>query len=73
MNWMLIVIDSEGVIEHVATDDLDSILHEQGPIFYSVAGEDPDITKLVIEDLSRRGARYSEFVGGTVVLASVEA
>lgn len=71
--WMLIVIDGgDGQITNVATDDLDSILHPEGPIHSGITGEDPDMTARIIEDLSRVGARYAEFVGGTVVLAPVE-
>jgi hypothetical protein len=74
MNWMLIVIDSaEGEISHIATDDLDSILHPEGPVLHGVTEGDPEMAAQIIADLSRVGARYAEFIGGTVVLAMVEA
>lgn len=70
--WMLIVIDSDGSIEHIMTDDLDAILHPEQAAIWQIAGDDDDIARGILEDLSRVGARYCEFIGGTVVLAAVE-
>jgi hypothetical protein len=73
MNWMLIVIDgAEGEIEHISTGDLDSILHPEGPVLHGITQGDPEMAERIITDLSRVGARYAEFIGGTVVLASVD-
>lgn len=72
VQWMLIVIDSDGDIEHVTTDDLDSLLHPESNGLNQITGGDPEMAAGIIQDLSRVGARYCEFIGGTVVLAAVE-
>jgi hypothetical protein len=70
--WMLITIDRyEGDITHVATDDLDAILHPEGPVKH-LCHDDVDMTTNVLADLSRVGARFAEYAGGTIVLADVE-
>jgi hypothetical protein len=70
--WMLILIDPEGEITHVTTDDLDAILMPESNGMNEITGGDPEMAEHMIADLSRVGARYAEFIGGTVVLAAVE-
>lgn len=70
--WLLAVITSEGEFENIATGDLDSMLHPEGPVLHGIAGDDREMAGMIVADLKRWGARYSEFIGGTVVLAAVE-
>jgi len=71
----LIYIDREGEVEVVATGDLESFLTEDSPPLREIVQADEIWSaniEAAIEDLSRVGARYHEFIGGTIVLALLD-
>lgn len=71
--WRLLLIenDSEGRINRMARGTLETCLDRE-TISHHICGDDYDMADIMIADLSRVGARYSEYIGGTVILAGID-
>ncbi len=70
--WELMVIESERSMSDIVSigfGTLDEML-DIDLINSKIAQDNLDMAENIRADLSRLGARYSEFIGGTVVLAS---
>lgn len=66
--WKLVYIDREGDIQSFTPGTIEECFANLPRICQG----DEDIEASVRADLSRVGARYAEFVGGTIVLASLD-
>jgi hypothetical protein len=70
-NWKLISFDREGIGDVVACGALNELLSRSGPVL-GLAHDDEEMAEQLLADLGRVGARYAEYIGGTLVVVPVE-